>query len=268
VKLFSDCPNASMSFGNDPALRQALARYVLPARVDTIIETGTFTGQGSTKVLANLFQSQGSLKVLVTIEAKFAFYRQARRNLRDYGFVDCRWGETVNRAKALKFIGEDEAIKNHASYPDIWIDNVTDPIAFYSAEVSGQYLDERPRGVYRQARLYAKKILRQIEGRYNTRRYEFLFEGSDLLTKFCTIHHTHRPLIVLDSSGGIGYLEFQTVRDAMADVEYYILLDDIGHLKHFRSARDIRASIDFEILAENATEQWLLARHKPDKKIR
>ena len=81
--------------------------------------------------------------------------------------------------------------------------------------------------------------------------------------RFCAIHKEHKPLIVLDSAGGIGYLEFQTVLKVMGNSEYFILLDDIHHLKHFRSARDIKTDKSFEILGLEQHHGWMLAHHRP-----
>jgi hypothetical protein len=49
----------------------------------------------------------------------------------------------------------------------------------------------------------------------------------------------------------------------MGNAEYMLLLDDVHHLKHFRSLRDIRINKSFEILALNLEHGWLLARHRP-----
>ena len=59
------------------------------------------------------------------------------------------------------------------------------------------------------------------------------------------------------------YLEFQTVLKVMGNSEYFILLDDIHHLKHFRSARDIKTDKSFEILGLEQHHGWMLAHHRP-----
>jgi hypothetical protein len=261
VKHYRDAPGADASFGKDAQFAEALERFVLPAQIDTVIETGTFVGLGSTKVLAEFFRRTRPPKAFTTIEVNFAFFQRAKANLRPYGFVDCRWGETINRADALRFVREDEAIRNHRAYEDIWIDDVDDPVAFYTAELSGRMLGQYPQTGYRRARHAAKEALSRLASRYGIGNFDFLWDGSDLLARFCAIHRQHEPLIVLDSSGGIGYLEFQTVLKTMGSAKYMLLLDDICHLKHFRSLRDMKADASFEILALDQEHGWALARH-------
>jgi hypothetical protein len=253
--------DADMSFGKDPGFIEALKRFLTPAGIDTVIETGTYVGLGSTSTLADFFQRSAPPKAFTTIEVNFSFFRSAKVNLRPYRFVDCRWGETINLADARAFIREDEAIRNHQAYDDIWIDDVEDPISFYIAEVSGVMLSQHPRGIYRRARRFAKNGLTRFARRYGIGDFDFLWDGTDLLARYCAIHKRHRPLIVLDSAGGIGYLEFLTVLKVMGNAEYMLLLDDVHHLKHFRSLRDIRIDNSFEILA--CEHGWVLAHHRP-----
>jgi hypothetical protein len=137
----------------------------------------------------------------------------------------------------------DEAIKNHHAYPDIWIDDVDDPAAFYSAEIMGTML------------------VQQHDNAAAPAGNEFLWDGEGLLARACALHRRHKPLIVLDPAGGIGYLEFRTATSAMADAEYTLLLDDTHHLKHFRSARDVEADPRFRVLAHSHEQGWLLAHH-------
>lgn len=193
----------------------------------------------------------------------YSFFRSAKVNLRPYGFVDCRWGETINIADALAFIKKDEAIRNHQAYDDIWIDDVEDPVSFYTAELSGVMLSQRPRGIYQRVKRFAKNGLTRIARRYGVGDFEFLWDGTDLLARYCIIHKQHRPLIVLDFAGGIGYLEFLTTLNVMGTAEYMLLLDDVRHLKHFRSLRDLRIDKSFEILALDYQHGWVLAHHRP-----
>ena len=53
---------------------------------------------------------------------------------------------------------------------------------------------------------------------------------------------------VLDSAGGIGRLEFQTMLETMGSTSYALFLDDTHHLKHFRSLQAIRSSPDFRLI--------------------
>ena len=46
-----------------------------------------------------------------------------------------------------------------------------------------------------------------------------------------------KPPVFLDSSGGVGLLEFQKVRELPKEIlkEKIVMLDDINHIKHYRS---------------------------------
>ena len=43
--------------------------------------------------------------------------------------------------------------------------------------------------------------------------------------------------------------------------DYLLLLDDINHIKHFRSYRHVKADPRFEVLGVDEREGWLLAKH-------
>ena len=76
---------------------------------------------------------------------------------------------------------------------------------------------------------------------------------------------TRRPLIVLDSAGGVGWLEYQIVVKEMGTAPYLLLLDDIHHLKHFRSLADIKNNSSFTVLGESMEQGWALAAHRAEE---
>jgi len=182
--------------------------------------------------------------MFLTIEANFKFWWRACKNLKRYPFVEPLWGLTVNRSKAIEFIKNDDVLDNHEKIKDIYIDDIVNPKHFYLNEVSG-----RLGGLSAKARL-ASTLLRPL-----------FWKGEDLLRRVLTPIREYRPLIVLDSAGGIGWLEFSTVVEVMGDFEYFLLLDDIHHLKHFRSYATVRQSDKFEIQGVNESAGWMLAAH-------
>ena len=260
MKLYASRPNANMSFGRDGDFREALNRHISPLDLDVIIETGTFLGTGSTRTLAEFFKSTPP-KAFTTIEGNWSFFQQAKTNLRAYDFVECRWGRTVKLESALDFVRSDPAIKNHHLFPDIWIDDVVDPAAFYTAELQGKMLHQRPQSPLQKLKAGARAKVVDFAKWHNIGNIDFLWAGENLLSRLCLLHQAHRPLIVLDSAGGIGYLEFQIVENTMRGSEYVLILDDINHLKHFRSRRDIEASPDFKVLCIDDDQGWMMARH-------
>jgi hypothetical protein len=68
------------------------------------------------------------------------------------------------------------------------------------------------------------------------------------------------PLVLLDSAGGVGFLEFKTVLQILEGSSFFIILDDIHHLKHFRSYAHIKSDPSFMILGENLQHGWVVAK--------
>jgi hypothetical protein len=247
MKGYADQPGASMEMAADPLLRQQLPELIARHRLDVAIETGTFLGLGSTRFVAEAFLKVAPPKCFVTIEINFANWCRAKANLRPYPFVDCRWGLSVALDRALAFMQGDEMLRHHERYPDIFIDNLHDPVAAYSTELRGEApeLERMP--------LAARGPDIVFNGK------DFLHDGEDLLSRMLEVHAGHKPLVVLDSAGGIGFLEFQIVVERMAGKPFALLVDDTHHVKHYRSLQYMRASADFDIVAAGAS--WALATH-------
>lgn len=248
MKLYGDHAHASMDMAADAVLRRELGGLLARYRIDIAIETGTFLGQGSTRMVAETMAASGSPKRFVTVEVNFANWCRAKENLRGFPFVDARWGLSVPLDRALEFLRNDEMLINHHRYPGIYIDNVVDPVGAYSRELLGAAaeLERMP--------LAASSENIQFNGK------DHLYDGDGLLARLLACHVGHTPLIVLDSAGGVGFLEFQTVLEQMAGRSFAILLDDTHHIKHYRSLQRIRADRDFHIVA--AGESWVLASHR------
>jgi hypothetical protein len=75
-------------------------------------------------------------------------------------------------------------------------------------------------------------------------------------------HRNHRPLVVLDSAGGIGHLEFLITLERMKRASFALLLDDTHHLKHFRALKHVRSSAEFRVVATANDESWALCVHR------
>src|SRR5262245_56924812 len=245
MKLFGAETDARMEMVDDPVLREQLAGLIRRHRIDVAIETGTFLGLGSTRFIAEAMHQVGSPKRLVTVEVNFANWCQAKANLRPYPFVDCRWGLSVGLDRALEFLKQDEMLRHHERYPDIYIDNVTDPALAYSRELLGQAEELE--------RVPLTGGAAEFNGKAN------LHDGEDLLARLLVTHADHTPLIVLDSAGGIGFLEFQIVLEQMARKRLALLLDDTHHVKHWRSLQHVREGAGFRLVASGAS--WALAAH-------
>jgi len=228
--------------GIDAGLRACLMDSLANFRPESVIESGTFVGLGSTTLLASSLQRCFPLRCppLYTIEVSFNHWQQATKNLREFRQVRCLWGLSVTREQARQFIATDEAIRFHEREPDIYIDNILDPARFYLNEIDGALTDplSEPGPFIRKA-YYRENWLPRL------------------------LKRARRPLVVLDSAGAIGYLEFSLVRQTLQGRPYLLLLDDIDHLKHFRSRRDILGDSSFTVLGQSLEHGWLLAEHRP-----
>lgn len=197
------------------------------------METGTYLGQGSTRILIDAFEERPP-DVFYTIEVSPRSYAQALKNLSDVPFVHCVWGLSVGLEQAERFIQSDPLLKETQNRPDIYIDS-DDPIAFYLAEIrgalgGGQPLDSLPDR-------WLEFLLPVVRGR--------------------------RPLIALDSAGGIGWLEFQEVMRLAGNDAFALFLDDVNHVKHYRSLRFVENDARFEVVASDLEQGWAVAVYTP-----
>lgn len=211
------------------AFRAALE--VLAARLhpQVCVETGTHLGLGSTQFLLGL-ASRYPIEKIYTVEVSRTLHDRARANLADHPVVECLWGLTVEKGAAKEFIAADPLLRERGAEPDIYIDFLPDPVAGYLRELDGAVGGDDETAP--QDGLLAT-LLEQVRGR--------------------------RPLICLDSAGGLGLLEFEMVQSLMGDSVFGLWLDDINHVKHYRSMRRVQEDPRAEVLGTNWEEGWLVA---------
>jgi hypothetical protein len=156
------------------------------------------------------------------------------------------WGRTVAVGRALAFLESDDVLRNHIEFPDIFIDDTRNPLEFYRKEILGALGGTSKNPIHQLHRLW--------DSMYSN-------AGEDLLERYLRRFQTKNPLIILDSSGGIGFLEFSIMQEVMQHHSYLLLLDDINHIKHFRSREHIKKDPKFDIIESDQREGWLLATH-------
>src|SRR5205807_5789775 len=110
-------------------------------------------------------------------------------------------------------------IRHHERYPDIFIDDVEDPVRFYTKELRGELATARM-GPRRQALRAVDRWLR--------------YGGEGLLAKFLLEVRDANPLVLLESAGGTAWLEFTALRQKMGDRPFVLLLDEVQNWKHSR----------------------------------
>lgn len=225
MKLYKNYEHASISMLEDRPFIDALRKF----KPSVILETGTYIGTGSTKMLALL-----KPKKLYTIECSYVNHIQAKENLKDFPFVECLHGLSVGVEESKTFM----ALNKHIFEDDVFIDDMN-PIEFYTNEIMGMLNGgERKQDM-------KENIL------------------SDLLTK----NADDTPLILLDSAGGIGFLEFQKVKEIMGERPYTLVLDDTHHVKHYQSKLSVQQDPSFKIVYNDDVHGRLIAVHNQNEEV-
>lgn len=218
------------------ALRDAIRQY----RPQVVVETGTYLGTGSTRMIAEAF-APGAPEKFYTIEVSRRFYQTARRNLSHLGFVEVLWGLSVGRDKAEEFLRNDSLLWEAGRY-GIEVEQPDDPVSFYLREISSVGAVEREDECYPDPPAAAP---------------------DNLLAGLLMRYRDRTPLIALDSAGGIGWLEFQEVLRLQEGRPFVLFLDDVNHVKHYRSLMHVRSSPEFRLLDCDVRDGWALAAYEP-----
>ena len=202
-----------------------------------VMETGTYEGTGTTLMIAEVVRNSTVMRKLVK-EHAFPFYtfevdpercKIAKQNLRRYRtLVSVKCGLSVDYKEALKFIKSDDLLKDCDKYPDIYYDS-HEPIKFYTLEVT--------------------KLSLSSSGRFQ----------DNLILKYIDDVKDKTPLFVLDSCGGIGWMEYELITRLMIGLPYYCWCHDINHVKHVRSFAHMNNTPDCEVIAFKE-EEWVLGR--------
>lgn len=222
-----------MEVKNSAKLVEALRRGITEVRPRIVVETGTYLGQGSTQAILSAFGSEAP-RAFYTIEVSRSFHQQARQNLAPHTFVQCLWGLSIHRQKAIEFLEQDQFIKYLDPSLDIYVDFLPDPTAGYLREVRGGLGDESDQDA-----------------------------PQGLLAMLLENHRADRPLICLDSAGGLGWLEFHEMLRWQQAHSCLLFLDDINHVKHYRSKLHVEASPDFRVIGTDWEDGWMVAIYDP-----
>ena len=167
-------------------------------KINTIIETGTFCGDGTTRIVTKCIEKYNREAKFFSIEANINNHRNAINHLRELNldkYVTLLYGVSVPKS----LLPTKEQI-------DKWVDKYkNEPI----------YIDHRPE--------------ERIQLYYN----EPLTSGEeDLLGELIKDNKT--DLFVLYSAGHMGYIEFQYVLSQLKNNCFFVL-DDVFHIKHYES---------------------------------
>ncbi|MEO7306363.1 MAG: hypothetical protein ABIR78_15055 [Ferruginibacter sp.] len=251
MKDYASYAKGSISMSKDTVFIDTVESIINKNDISYIVESGTYMGTGSTRTISDiLVKTKKNIKKFYTIEVDNAFFRKAKKNLKKYLFVEPIWGISIDPEEAIQFVNSDDAIMNHEKYPDVFIDTLNNPVEFYTNEIRGQFSRTSLKPNLWD-KIFKQRALSEEKFRTNV--------FSELLPK---IKDTN-PIILLDSAGGIGLLEFNTVLKYMSNNKFIIILDDIHHLKHFRSLAYIENSPNFIIINKSIQDGWVIASYQP-----
>jgi hypothetical protein len=230
----------SVSPGRDEDILRAfttLFAFGKGKRPNIIVETGTYHGTGTTAMIVEAakvaFKRPDMALQFYTIEADSRNFEIASKNLAGLRWVHLIHGSSVELAKAEEFIRSDEMLLNHGDYPDIAKD-AADAIPFYLSEIRGQL------PVFGGSIQGVDNVLMELWPKLDGK----------------------IPLFVLDSCGGIGWLEFQTICEMMGDSLFYVWCHDIAHVKHYRSYLYMKDHSEGWEIVEQWPKSWALFAHK------
>lgn len=210
------------------AIRQFFTLYQ-PRR---IIETGTYLGTGTTRVITETLRDLGVAgAVFHSIEINPQHFTQAKANLRAAGladFVNLQRGLSVPR-QMLPTVAQIEASTvRQPEYDDIFVDH-------REARRAGLYFAET----------------------------NFSDCPDDLLGRCLSAFDNQPDFVLLDSGGHMGFIEFQYLIQRLA-APCLIALDDIHHIKHHKSLQFMRRDPRFELVVESKEKfGFCIARFTP-----
>jgi len=177
-------------------------------KIESIVETGTYDGMGSSQILGKIGLP------FDTIECHGMNFIAAKVNLETFKNTTVHHAYSLPLNEMLEFINNDE-----------WTNNPQKMI-----ELGVKFDHDNPRWYY-------KHELNDVVSKP---------PQEDLLMKLIT--NSERQLVFLDSSGGVGLLEFQKVINLPKELlkEKVIMLDDVNHIKHYRSVEWMRENCKVE----------------------
>ncbi|MBF0344193.1 MAG: hypothetical protein HQL06_08175 [Nitrospirae bacterium] len=196
-----------------------IGRLFKELRPHMIIETGTYLGLGSTTIIASTIKELAIEDcVFYSIEVNPHHHKIAVENLTKNGLIDL-----VTPVNGLSL--------PRNLLPDI--DEIEDRFV-RNLEFGDIFVDHKEE---ERARLYFQ---------------EANFEGvpDDLLGKYLSEFDYKPDFLMLDSAGHLGFIEFNYVV-SMLKGPCVFALDDVYHVKHYKSFLAVRSDKRFEIIMES-----------------
>ena len=177
-----------------PIFRESVEKLITEIKPTKIVETGTYLGTGTTKILVESLKNPYEL---FTIEVNPYNCIEAKRNLSKYPFVRVLEGLSIPR-ESLPSVEATEMMLHSLEHEDIYVD------------------------------------FKELE-RLHCYMRECAYDVPDDLLRVCSRYFNNSvDLYILDSSGHLGFIEFNHVL-SLQKSHCHFILDDVFHVKHFKS---------------------------------
>ena len=210
----------AMSVGEETEFYRALEQLIQLVRPLTIIETGTYLGRGSTAAICRGLAALPEIRcAFYTIEVNARNYGQALANLAERGHL--------SRVKPLHGLSLPRTLL--PSREAIRKATVDDP-------AHGDIFVDFPEDI--RADVYFQETNHT--------------DCPDDLLGMCLAACGGRPdILLLDSAGHLGFVEFQYVLSKLKGPCFFAL-DDTLHVKHYESLQFVKRDGRFQILKESS----------------
>jgi hypothetical protein len=208
MKIATDTNGCGMSVGGKD-FKVSIQELIKERKFKKIVETGTFLGKGTTKMILDALQEHSPEYSMVSIEVNPEYFEQAVVNLQG-NKISLVNGLSVPKNLLPTEEDIEELIENSRN-EDIFVDH-----------------KEEERLV-----LYLNETKFDVE--------------DDCLGWVLSSFNFQPDLVVLDSAGHMGFVEFEYVLSLLEGPCVFVL-DDVYHIKHNRSLKMMQQDKRFNIL--------------------
>lgn len=231
----------------------AILHAVEQIKATDVVETGTFTGCGSTKFLHKLTQLP-----IHTIEVSPHHVVDATNSLERFPKINITFGFSLDFNECYEFLEYDNVLNgmDFAGFKEHWlhfdgiqIDGLPNPKEHYKAELDTY---TRLKAIPEKYGLPSFCGMPEFQNVYAFKKD---FRTSVLESTFSKVE---RPFFFLDSSAITSLLEYRLINQKY-DNPFGIMITNTNHYKHFRTKKMIEADSRMQIVCKNEKGGWLVA---------
>jgi hypothetical protein len=203
-------PEGGMSVeGNE--FKKEISKIIHKRRPVKLLETGTYLGTGTTLIIAKELEKLNQYYQFFTIESNPNFSKQAINNLRNFSKISVCNGYSVPK-NLLPSINDLKQLLNELKDEDIYVD----------------FKD------HEREECYMREVNHNVPDDFLNICLRFMGYSCDM--------------IILDSAGHMGFIEFEYVLSLLKSSCIFVL-DDVYHIKHHKSLKLMKEDKRFNILS-------------------